>query len=289
MKIIATADLHYDIARSRQPAEEIAADICRLDADALIILGDAAGRDSSILRDCLRLFDRFGGHKFFVAGNHDIWTEPAGDSLHRFEHELPAICRESGFHPLDIEPAVVGNLGFAGSIGWYDFSYRPAELGIPIRFYEEKIAPGAAARLGGFDHLLTDLSDIPASAFEIGARWMDGQHIHLPMSDLDFCRRLLDRFEQHLETLSDQCEQIIVGLHHVPFVELVPRAEKPSWAFAAAFLGSQQFGETIRRFPKVRHVLCGHAHKHDHQRIGDVECINVGCTYREKRYEVVEV
>ncbi len=289
MKLLATADLHYDIARSRRPAEGIADDICRQQADALLILGDAAGRDSGILRDCLHLFDRFAGRKFFVAGNHDIWTDPGGDSLHRLEHELPEICRETGFHPLDIEPAIVDGVGLAGSVGWYDFSYRPLELGIPLRFYEAKISPGAAARLGGFDHLLTDRSDIPPAAFEVGARWMDGQHIRLSMSDLDFCRHLLARFEHHLASLSDQCEKIIVGLHHIPFAELVPLTARPGWAFAAAFLGSERFGQVVRRFPKARHILCGHSHKPDRMRIHDIDCINVGCTYREKRYEIIEL
>jgi len=289
MRIIATADLHYDIARSRQPALDIADEICRQQADALLVLGDAAGRDVGSLRDSLRLFDRFAGAKFFVAGNHDLWTDPGGDSLHRLEQELPAVCREVGFHPLDVEPARVGHVGIAGSIGWYDFSYRPEELGIPLRFYEEKIAPGAASRLGGYDHLLADVTDVPPSAFQIGTRWMDGEHIRLPMSDLDFCHRLLGRFEEHLTRLSEECERIVVGLHHLPFPELVPPASKPSWAFASAFLGSPQFGEVIRRFPKIRCVLCGHSHKSDRLHVDHIECINVGCTYREKRYEVIDV
>jgi len=287
MRIIATADLHYDIGRSRQPALDIADEICRQQADALLILGDAAGRDPGILRDCLHLFDRFNGRKFFVAGNHDIWTDPGGDSLDRLECELPAICRQTGFHPLDIEPALADDIGLVGSIGWYDFSYRPAELGIPIRFYEEKIAPGAAARLAGFEHLLADRSDIPVPAFDIGTRWMDGEHIHLPMSDLEFCRHLLKRFDEHLMWLSDRCGRIVVALHHIPFPELVPKSEKPGWAFANAFLGSGQFGQVIRRFPKIRYVLCGHSHAPDRQQIAHVECINIGCTYREKRYEII--
>ncbi len=289
MRIIATADLHYDIARSRLPAEEIARAICEQQADALLILGDAAGRDLGILRECLHLFDRFAGARFFVAGNHDIWTDPGGDSLRRLEHELPAVCRETGFHSLDLEPVVLDGVGLAGSIGWYDFSFRNAKLGIPLRFYEAKISPGAAARLGGYDHLLVDRSDIPAAAFEIGTRWMDGEHIRLLLSDAEFCRLVLDRLERHLVSLADRCRQIVVGLHHLPFLELVPRAARPGWAFAEAFLGSERFGQLIRRHPKVRYVLCGHSHKHDRVQFDGFECVNVGCTYREKRYEIIDL
>ena len=98
MKLVATADLHYDIARSATPARRVAEVICGLRADALLVLGDAAGRDVGILRECLHLFDRFDGPRFFVAGNHDIWTDPGQDTIERLEHTLPEVCREAGFH-----------------------------------------------------------------------------------------------------------------------------------------------------------------------------------------------
>src|SRR5438034_1473466 len=102
-----TADLHYDIDRSRAPTRELAEQICGDDAEALLVLGDIAGLNLQIARDCLHLFDRFKGAKFFVAGNHDIWTNGTESSLERLESTLPKICRETGFHPLDIEPAEI--------------------------------------------------------------------------------------------------------------------------------------------------------------------------------------
>lgn len=289
MRILATADLHYDITRSREPARLIAEEICRLEADALLVLGDVAGRDSGIVLEALRLFDQFKGRKFFVAGNHDIWTAPGGDSLDKLESELPEICRQAGFHDLDLEPAVLGGVGLVGSIGWYDFGYRPGRLGIPLRFYEAKIAPGAAERLSGFEYLLADRSDVPEEAFSIGTRWMDGEHIHLRLSDVDFCGRLVSRLAGHLAEVAGSCDQIVVGMHHVPFAALVPYTDKPSWAFASAFLGSDQFGQVLMEQPKVRTLLCGHSHKPDRIQCGHIECINVGCTYLAKRYEVLDL
>ena len=49
---------------------------------------------------------------------------------------------------LDHQPVVLGGVGLAGSIGWYDYSFADESLGIPEAFYEAKIAPGAAAYLG---------------------------------------------------------------------------------------------------------------------------------------------
>ncbi len=289
MKLVVTADLHYDIARSIEPARWIAAQICGLDADALLVLGDVGGRDAGIVRDGLRLFDRFRGRKFFVAGNHDIWTNPGEDSLDRLERVLPEICRETGFHSLDMSPAEVDGIGLVGSIGWYDYSFRADYLGIPLRFYEAKIAPGAASRLESYEHLVADLSDVPETAMRIGTRWMDGEYVRLPMSDVDFCRRLLDRAAAHLREVDGSSRAIVFGMHHLPFKELVPHHDHPGWAFGSAFLGSARFGDLLLSCPKVRYVFCGHTHRSEHARIGHLECIDVGCTYVAKRYELIDV
>jgi predicted phosphodiesterase len=288
MRLIVTADLHYNIARSKAPTMAVAEEICQRRADGLLILGDIGGRDIGIVSECLHLFDRFPGRKFFVAGNHDIWTDPEGDSLVRLERELPAVCREAGFHPLDIEPAELDGIGLAGSIGWYDYTFRPGRLGIPLRFYQQKIAPGAAARTPGHEHLMEDTSDIPEDAMRIGARWMDGVHARLPISDEAFCDRLLNRLDNHLDQLSE-CRSIVAGIHHLPFRQLVPQQENPSWAFAAAFLGSERFGELLARHDRVRYVLCGHSHMQSRVRRDHIECINVGCTYKAKRYETIDI
>lgn len=289
MRILVTADLHYDIDRSRQPAIDAADRICRLGGDALLVLGDVAGHDPAILRECLRLFDRFAGAKFFVAGNHDIWTAPGGDSLHRFEVELPELCREAGFHMLDEKPALLDGLGLVGSMGWYDLSYRPAHLNIPLRFYEAKVAPGAAARLPDHAHLVADRSDIPETAMRIGTRWMDGVHVRLPVGDATFCNQLGERLSEHLAWASRHAERIVVGLHHLPFRDLVPPTDKPSWAFASAYLGSEVFGQALLEYPKARHVFCGHSHKPGSLTREHVVCVNVGSTYLAKRFEIVDL
>lgn len=289
MRLIVTSDLHYNVLRSKRPTLEIAEEICGLRADALLLLGDVAGQDDSILRECLGLFDRFAGRKFFVPGNHDVWTPPGGSSLERYEHTLPAACREAGFHMLDGEPVVLGHVGLVGSMAWYDYSFRPHHLGIPLRFYEQKIAPGAASRLSRYTHLLEPNHDVPENSMRMGTRWMDGEHVRLPMSDVEFCRHLLGRLDEHLAFVAAKCDTIVAGLHHVPFCELAPHNPNPSWAFAAAYLGSEQFGELLLKYPKVRHVYCGHTHQPGRVTRGHIDCINTGCTYMAKRYEVLEV
>lgn len=288
MRLIVTADLHYDIARSQAPTEHLASVINRAGADALMIVGDACGRDASILRRCFDLFDSFPGRIFFVAGNHDIWTY-GGDSLDRYERELAEVCDAAGVWYLDARPYVQDGIGLVGSLGWYDYAFRHEDLGVPMRFYEHKVAPGAAARLEEFQHLVNGHHDLTDAMLEIAARWMDGVNVHLPMSDAEFTRRLRDRMAEHLRAVASDARQIVVGIHHLPFGAMVHRSRKPNWDFASAFMGSPVFGELLLSVPKVRYVFCGHTHRVLRTKVGHIECINVGSTYSEKRYETLEL
>ncbi len=286
MRIIATADLHYDILRSRAPTERIASAINAQPADALLIVGDACAHDLGILRQCLQLFDAFPGKVFYVAGNHDLWTY--GDSLDRHERELAEVCEETGVWYLDARPYVRDGVALVGSVGWYDYSFRNPGLGIPDRFYEQKVGPGAAAYME-MHHLDTDAPDVSAVARSITTRWMDGVHVHLPMNDAQFTRRLRDRLADHLEAVAPEAEHIVVAMHHLPFEPMVRRTGRPNWDFANAFMGSRLFGELLLTMPKVRHVLCGHSHHPMRVRIGHIECVNIGSTYTAKRQEVLDV
>lgn len=287
MRLVITADLHYDVARSQEPTRRLAREISALDADALLILGDVGGRDPGIVGECLSLFDRFAGRKFFVAGNHDIWTHPGEDSLHRLEVQLPEICAAHGFHDLGAAPAVVGDVGLVGSMAWYDYGYRPSWLGVPLRFYEAKVGPGAAARLPELEHLMDD--DIPPSARDVTARWMDGEHVRMDLCDVDLCHRLCDRLTEHLREVAPRVRTIVAGLHHVPFEEIVPRSPRPTWAFAGAFMGSAMFGRALQAEPKVHHVYCGHSHRGMGIRRNGLVCVNIGSTYKEKLHDVLDL
>lgn len=299
MKILITADLHYDITRSQEPTRQIARQVCATVADALLIVGDIAGRDPEVIADCFRLFDDFSGAKFFVAGNHDVWTRPDESSLDRLEQLLPRIGREAGFHSLDIEPAEIDGVALIGSMGWYDYTFLPSEPRIPLRFYQAKIAPGAADRLGGYESLLEHRDDVPDWAWQVGTRWMDGQYVSLPCDDEQFCNRLLERLESHLSWAQKHCRKTIVGLHHVPYQELVPLfcdipeasalKEEPRWIFTAPYMGSRRLGELLLQYSKVSHVYCGHTHFPARTQREHIECINIGSTYMEKRVEVLEI
>ncbi len=292
MRIVVTADLHYDAARSREPAQEIARDICRAGGDALVVLGDAASAAHEPLRECLGLFADFTGRKFLVPGNHCLWCLPGEDSIERYERIVPAIAAEADFAVLDHAPAVLAGVGLVGSIGWYDYSYRDEKLDIPLEFYRAKVSPGAAERIIQHKPLADRYrSRLGEAHFEITAHWKDGVHVRMDMSDEQFLEYLTDRLSRQLARLDADptARQVVAFTHHLPFRQLVPPDRPPQFAFAAAFMGSDKLGAALLACGKLTHVYCGHSHWPGTCTVGRVQVVNVGSTYVKKRFEVLEL
>lgn len=289
MRIILTSDLHYNIARSRPPTQALAKEICRRGGDVLVFVGDSASTDLAILDEVFGLFESFDGARLATAGNHELWTAGGDDSLHRYEHELAEACARNGVHYLDASPFYANGTAIVGSVGWYDFSFRPAEMGVPLRFYQSKVGPGAAEHFSKYRPLLACGDDVTETARSVTCRWMDGERVHLPMSDRAFLERTVLRLGDHLREASSRCRRVIAAIHHLPFAELVPPTAVPNWAFAGGFLGSELLGEVLLDYEAVSHVFCGHSHRARQCRKGTMICKSIGSTYREKTYEVLDV
>lgn len=290
MRILVTADLHYDVPRSREPARRLARHACALGGEAVVLVGDTAGADLEPLRRCLRLFEPFGGRRFLVAGNHCLWCRPGETSLQRYQDILPGVVAEEGFELLDDAPAVIGDVGLVGSVGWYDYSFRDESLGIPEAFYRAKLAPGAAAHLGRHDDLLAAHRHVlTASHMRLGVRWMDGQHVRLGVSDEEFLEMLAGKLARHLAEVSARAERIVAFVHHLPFADLVPKGRPAAFAFAAAYMGAGRLGAVLQQCPKVSHVFCGHSHWPAETTIGGLKVVNIGSTYAEKKLELLEL
>jgi predicted phosphohydrolase len=289
MRILITADLHYDVQRSRQATDEVARRICALGGDALVLVGDSAGADLGVYRQCLRLFAGFRGVKALVPGNHCLWCHNGETSIDRYERLIPAVAAEEGFVVLDHQPLVLGGVGLAGSIGWYDYSLRDERLGLPLAFYRRKLSPGAARYYGGYDELLAEhAGELTDRHYSLGVRWMDGWRCRLDQTDEEFLDRLCARLDRQLAELAGRVERIVAFVHHLPFARLVPMDRPDHFAFAAAYMGARRLGELLQRHAKVTDVFCGHSHWPGRVRLGGLNVINVGSTYREKYVEVLE-
>ena len=286
MRLIVTADLHYNHPGSKPVAQELIAEMNRAGGDVLLLVGDTAVADGDCLEECLGLFE-FAGPKLFVPGNHDLWTTgPGGYEV--FAAELPRRVREAGWHWLQGEPLRLGEIGFAGSLGWYDYAFAAAGLGIPRRFYEHKISPGAAARLSEHAGLLDGADDIGPAGRDVVARWNDAKFVRLGRSDEAFLAELLAALRGQLEALRD-APGVVAAVHHLPFAGLLPPTRRDQRDFAKAYLGSPRIGDLLLEFPNVRLALSGHSHFPAEAQVGHVRAVNIGSGYRAKTFRTFEV
>lgn len=286
MRVLATADLHYNHPRSQPLADELIDAMSAAGGDVLLVVGDTATSAGDGLERCLSRF-RFAGPRLIVAGNHELWTtEP--NSYELFVEQLPRRVRALGWQWLETEPFMRGQAGIVGSIGWYDYSFAPPELGIPRRFYEHKVSPGAARRLEEFASLFEPADDVPPASLEAVARWNDGRYVKLHRSDEAFLHEILARLETQLQSLAT-ARHVIAAIHHLPFRQLLPPPHNAQWDFAKAFLGSPRIGDLLLRFRNVQHVVCGHSHLPGEAFIDGVHAINIGSGYRSKSYRTIDV
>ena len=283
MRLVVTADLHFNHAKSHAVATAAAEEIGRTPGDVLLVVGDTAAGDGDTLERGLAAI-HFDGPKLFVAGNHELWTA-RGDSYRLFHDELPRRVRDAGWQWLEDEPFESGGVAIVGSVGWYDYAFAPSDLGVPERFYEAKTSPGAAERLSEWSHLLGD--DVSDAAREIVVRWNDGRHVSLGRSDVQFLDERLDGLRRSLARVT--ASRVVAAVHHVPLAELLPPRRAPAFDFVRAYFGSPRIGELLLADSRVTHVLCGHTHSTADVRINGVRCVNIGSTYTQKRMLTLEL
>ncbi len=281
MRLLVTADLHYNHAHSRPLADEVIERINAAGGDVLLVVGDSAAADGDALERCLERF-HFAGPKLFVAGNHELWT--AGlDSYQLFMEDLPARVRGLGWKWLETDPFLADDVAIVGTIGWYDYSFAVDSLGIPRRFYARKISPGAAQRLPEMADLFQERDDISPAGRDVVARWNDGRYVKLGMSDEAFLEERLAQLAANLSRVS-RAKQVVAAVHHLPFASLCPSSHRALWDFTKAYLGSEKIGALLLQYPNVTTVFCGHSHLPVEARIGHLHAINIGSGYRWKTY-----
>ena len=287
MRLLVTADLHYNHPRSRPVAEDLIDRMNGAGGDAVVVGGDTAVADGDALERCLARF-ACAGPKLFVAGNHELWTHRP-DSHELFTDELPRRVRALGWHWLEGDPVTLGDVAVVGSVGWYDYSFARPELGIPRRFYAAKVSPGAAERLGGsFSPLLDPADDVLPIARDVVARWNDGKFVHLGRTDEQFLAERLDELRQSLQRVAS-ARAVVAAVHCLPFRQLLPPPHSAQWDFVKAYLGSDRIGQLLLAHANVRHVYCGHSHYAAEATIGDLHAVNVGSGYRVKTFCTLDV
>jgi len=265
-RLVVTADLHFGARpQGDEATRELAAVACASGADVLAVAGDVAAPSADAFAACLDLFEAFPGAKLLVPGNHDVWISDGGGSSERkYLEELPALARERGFHMLDGRPAVVGRVGFIGSIGWYDYTFRSPTLEVDEDCYRAGRWPGVCV-------------------------WNDSRFVNWRWSDAQFLQHCLDGLRRSYEQAASGAEVVVAILHHLPFRELLYESRTAADEFSLAFMGSQRLGELLLEFPKLRYVACGHRHGPGACRRGGIDAFTVGSTYETKRLIELDV
>lgn len=263
LEFFVASDLHYGVSREGDGnVEALARHVCERGAGALLLGGDLA-HDAASLDACLALFRDFAGPKLAVPGNHDVWTTygVGADSWSLHEDWLPDAFERHGVVPLHQRPHTVQGVGFVGSMGWYDYSFRD-DIGIEIEHYRAKTLPGTSRPI-----------------------WNDARFANFPHDDEALTALLDERLGAQLAATAG-CRAVVALVHHVVMKDLLihPRWMIPThWRFANAFLGSERLGDRLRAAPAVTQVFCGHIHHAKTIAVGRQGYTTVGGDYRGKQ------
>jgi predicted phosphohydrolase len=270
MKIFASSDLHVDFDKNKGAFElpRILSNTLKREKDdcAFVIVGDVA-QNLPLLHNYLKKYKNIPIPKFFTAGNHDLWVEPKGmNSFMKYTLTLKEAVEDAGFHYLDNSPAILGDVGIVGNIGWYDYSFRRRYLTLPEDFrlirvdekkylawqdltiedYRKKILYG---EIGGKLHLIT--------------RWNDIVFIRWELTDEEFCAYCIEKIKSDLQELRSKVKKILFCSHHIHFQQCVLYRDLPKWDFNTAFYGSESIGELLLAEDKVVAAIFAHSHSPD--------------------------
>jgi 3',5'-cyclic AMP phosphodiesterase CpdA len=265
VRIAYTSDLHIDVSdRNRDGVASISKLVREARPDVVIVAGDA-GNTIEALDEALSYFDGVDARKFFVPGNHDVWIESEDGELvgsrSKYERLIPEACRRRGFHDLGREPVVIGDVGFVGSLGWYDYSFADPRLGLREDVYWK-------GRYG--DEIWWDkkMTYWVAPADSGPARRSGGEAARERMRDTNVCREMTARLEADLRSIEDRVTKIIAVIHTLPFFVGIPRSEPPY--YLDGYTGSARLGEVLQAHKKVEHCIHGHKHTSGEWTVGGI-------------------
>lgn len=273
MRMFITSDLHlYADAQGDKSIQALAAYVCEHGTpdDVLIVAGDC-GEEDHVFTSCLRLFSQFQGKRLAVAGNHDVWTSstPNMDSFEKHQY-IQELMFRNGFWALEAAPVVINGIGFAGCMGWYDYTFRDP-IGIKEGSYDTKTFPG---------------DKDPGWNDVVFTRWNG-------YSDAQITEWQAMGLLKQLDSLSQRTDRIVVVTHHTPTKKLLvtPRFLLTNrQRFFNAFLGSSEFEKLFSQYAeKIALSVSGHIHiGRDVRGDKNVRYVSIGSDYSRKELVIVE-
>jgi len=281
MKIAYTSDLHTDYStRNAELVPYLSERIAEIAPEIFVLAGDIATQ-RGIFAETLAKFSDLTCVKLLVPGNHDIWIESKRqlrrgiDSSRKYYDLLPEICEDHGFIPIWIRPHIVDDIGFIGSIGWYDYSFRNRKF--DDRITTQMYAGGTYGRGTWVD--------------SIRAWWlrkpMDKRHRpvrnRLCKTDGEVCSEMVESLRRDCRELSNNSiRRIAAVIHHLPFMKMVRHTDDLSRDFFSAFVGSDKMGAALLEDSRVSHVICGHLHRKRTHRINGIQAVSSPIGYHDE-------
>ena len=260
MKIGLISDLHTDVTPlNRAIVPHLVDAVKAAQLDVFVLAGDLA-RHLVQLSETLNAFQLadLACEKLFVPGNHDIWAIETPDVTSEQKCEIiSTLCYECGFHPLMDAPFVKGQIGFCGTIGWYDYSFAPDGYDFSDTQYAEKTLMGAV--------------------------WNDKRYAKWSGTDPVVARRFESELKAQIASVQGDVSRIVVVTHHVPFQECIRYRGELPWDFFRAFMGSKHLGDICLEDPRVTHALFGHTHQALDMQIRNLQAICAPVGYLQEK------
>ena len=253
LRIAVTSDIHWEVSRTaaerRAFIGALAETLTAAEPDVVLLAGDAGNGPRSV-REALSHLAVGRLANLFVPGNHDVWLtdrerDDGVDTSFAALDALAEACAATGFRYLPGDPVVVGGVGFAGSCGWYDYTFRSPEVPANFADYRAKAWGGSQNQDGWY-----------VRWEERGSRLDDGEVADRMLAQLgaDLARLGLDEDGGGPPT--------VAATHMLPFRELASYRGPSDWGwdFNSAFFGSEGLGRLYDGLPAVRAIVAGHTH-----------------------------
>ena len=286
--ILATADLHYGMMRTKDGVEDALRRWAREDGpvDAVVLAGDVAEMVSlpadqagdhhrALFRQVRGVFGD-ACQVAFCAGNHDLWVNDDGlDSWAVYTELLPRVAREEGVHYLDtMGPLCLPGVTVVGAMAHYDYSLRDPELRteggdpFPEEAFRTKRVPGSSLTV-----------------------WNDARYLRWERTDAEACEGSLQLLEASLADglQGEGASPVLVATHHLPGnavnAWILAPDRRPLTGFFSAFSGTTRLGDLLNRVAAAHperafHLVCGHTHRAvDPVDFGRFTCQNIGGDY----------
>lgn len=265
VRIAYTSDLHVDYSsENRDLVAGLAEAAAMSNPDVLIIGGDIAASPTDF-GWALGCFAELKCCKLVVAGNHDIWIESKADILNskdsgaKYRQILPQIANDNDFGFLHNDAIVIDGIGFAGCMGWFDYSFRNRKLDDTTPLEKYRVGKWQSPS-SGKNFLWNDMQNVWWLK-DLSAKISGFTRSDLCLSDDEIANLMAKSLSQQFDQLAEKAvRQIVVVTHFVPNRGLLEYRDSIPHDYFNAYHGSVEIERVIRSNSEVSQVFFGHSH-----------------------------